>query len=73
MQAQQMFNSFRNDYLMSLWQHEVHEYQIDLRMGDSDKNKELLKLISEIDQSLVQKLLHLYMCRCKLKHSMAFL
>ena len=73
---QLVFNNFRYEYVADLWRREVLEYCTALRAsvatGNYPQNALLLKQIPKIKEELVEKLLRLYMYRCKFKHAFAY-
>ena len=68
-----VFKRFRYQYLLELWKNEVREYIYALKSSKNPNHALLLKQIPMIDNDLVEKLLHLYMYRCKYKHAFAYI
>ena len=66
-------NKFKYQWLKDYFKKEVHEYQVQLQPSKKKKDKILCKRISKINIELQEKLLFLYLERCKYINSLAFM
>ena len=71
MKSQVLFNQYRFNYLLSIWNTSVTEYANKLRKKGETVMAD--KVAYSMDEELVNKLLKLYLSHCKFKHAFAFI
>ena len=65
-------NVARKDFITEYWEQETLTYKFALAGSPKKKHKVLLKQFVDIDKELEQKLLSLFIERCKFKHALCF-